>query len=72
MQQKNIQKTDANPDSPKNRILRLIVGIVIITLGIILFNVTSKLYKKAEEKDAVEKAQKAAEREEMIRELTGE
>lgn len=56
------------PDSPKNTLLRLAVGIIIITLGIILFNISSKLYQKAEEKDAKEKA----ERIEKIREITGE
>ena len=56
----------SNPDSPKNRLLRLVVGIVVISLGIAIFSISSDLYKKAEEKDAEEKAL----REEKIRELT--
>lgn len=42
----------STPNSPKNRIIRLIVGMVIITLGIVIFNVSSKMYKEAEAKDA--------------------
>lgn len=60
------QEPKINPNSPKMRLIRLIVGMVIITLGIVIFNVSSKWYQEAEEKDAVEKA----EREQMIRQIT--
>ena len=47
-----------NPDSPKFRLIRLIVGAVIITLGIVIFNITSKLYSEAEAKENAEKQRK--------------
>ena len=57
-----------NPDSPRMRLIRLVVGAVIITLGIVIFQLSSKLYAEAEAKDAKEKA----DREQLIRQITGE
>ena len=54
------QNAPLSPDSPKIRIVRLIVGAVIITLGIIIFNITSKMYKEVYADDvAKEKMEKA-------------
>lgn len=66
------QNQKVNTDNPKNRLLRLFVGIIVITLGIIFFNVASHLWQKAEEKDAKEQARQEAERAEKIHEITGE
>lgn len=62
MEKNNKSQTGAtgpsiNPDSPKMRMTRLIVGIVIITLGIVIFNLSSKWYKEAEARDAAKKEQ---------------
>ena len=59
------QDNQQTPNNPKNQLLRLVVGIVIVVLGIVIFQWTGKLYKEAEARDA----QKKAEREEMIREI---
>lgn len=59
-------QNSTNPNSPKNRIIRLVVGMVIITLGVVIFNISSKLYKEAEAKDAAEKEK----REQEIRQIT--
>lgn len=53
-------------NSPKSQVLKLVVGMVIVILGIILFNLTSKWWKEADEREAKEKAERA----EMIREIT--
>lgn len=45
-----------SPDNPKIRIIRLIVGMVIIVMGIIIFNLASKLKAEADARDAAEKA----------------
>ena len=65
MEDKDNQKEVIQPNSPKMRIIRLVVGMVIITLGILIFNISSKWYQEAEAKDAKEKA----EHEQKIREL---
>ena len=60
------ESASANPNTPKNRLLRLVVGMAIVILGVVIFNVSSKLYAEAEAREA----EKKAEREQKIRELT--
>ena len=46
-----------DPSSPKGRLIRLVVGMIIIILGIVIFNYASKLYSEAEAKDKAAKEQ---------------